>query len=116
MKSRPHNLSIKDELEIRKLLAQGTKLLAVKTLKQLTGLGLKEAKDYVDQLSPLHDDLPTEIGNLLESIEETEQKITELIEDAFPYLSEENKLKASLDREYLKSLVKTEKSSNKFGI
>ena len=42
--------------EIRRLVAQGNKIQAIKRVRDLTGLGLKEAKDYVDRLphgSPL---------------------------------------------------------------
>ena len=36
--------------EIRDLLARGKKLQAIKRVRELTGMGLKEAKDYVDAL------------------------------------------------------------------
>jgi len=42
--------------EIRQLVAHGNKIQAIKRVRELTGLGLKEAKDYVDRLpagSPL---------------------------------------------------------------
>ena len=39
-----------DLAEIRALLAQGNKIAAIKQLRELTGLGLKEAKDYVDAI------------------------------------------------------------------
>lgn len=39
-----------DDVEIRRLLAQGNKIQAIKRVRALTGLGLKEAKDYVDRL------------------------------------------------------------------
>lgn len=36
--------------EVRKLMAAGEKLEAIKLVRQRTGLGLKEAKDYVERL------------------------------------------------------------------
>jgi ribosomal protein L7/L12 len=36
--------------EIRDLLARGKKIQAIKRVRELTGMGLKEAKDYVDAL------------------------------------------------------------------
>ena len=36
--------------EIRDLLAQGQKLNAIKRVRELTGMGLKEAKDFVEEL------------------------------------------------------------------
>lgn len=38
------------DAEIRQLIAQGNKIQAIKRVRELTGLGLKEAKDYVDRL------------------------------------------------------------------
>lgn len=38
------------DYEIRRLLAEGNKIQAIKRVRELTGLGLKEAKDYVDRL------------------------------------------------------------------
>jgi ribosomal protein L7/L12 len=37
--------------EIQALVAQGKKIDAIKRVREMTGLGLKEAKDYVEQLS-----------------------------------------------------------------
>ena len=36
--------------EVRKLMAAGEKIEAIKLVRQRTGLGLKEAKDYVERL------------------------------------------------------------------
>lgn len=36
--------------DVQALLAQGQKIEAIKRVRELTGLGLKEAKDYVDAL------------------------------------------------------------------
>jgi ribosomal protein L7/L12 len=36
--------------DVQALLAQGQKIEAIKGVRELTGLGLKEAKDYVDAL------------------------------------------------------------------
>lgn len=38
------------EQEVRGLLTQGKKIKAIKRVRELTGWGLKEAKDYVEQL------------------------------------------------------------------
>ena len=38
------------EREARRLLKDGGKIAAIKRVRELTGLGLKEAKDYVDSL------------------------------------------------------------------
>ncbi len=49
--NRPVSLDNKQlHLIVRQLLAQGQKIEAIKRVRQQTGLGLKEAKDYVDQL------------------------------------------------------------------
>lgn len=37
--------------EVEQLLAQGQKIAAIKLYREQTGVGLKEAKDYVDALS-----------------------------------------------------------------
>ena len=39
------------ELELKSLIAEGMKIQAIKKYRMVTGLGLKEAKDYVDSLS-----------------------------------------------------------------
>ena len=44
------SLSGADRSEISALLARGNKIEAIRRLRQLTGVGLKEAKDYVDAL------------------------------------------------------------------
>ena len=51
---RSSNVSISgsDRSEISAMLAGGNKIEAIKRLRQLTGLGLKEAKDYVEALPP----------------------------------------------------------------
>lgn len=36
--------------ELRSLVAQGQQIQAIKRVRELTGMGLKEAKDYVDDL------------------------------------------------------------------
>ena len=36
--------------EVRALLASGDKIAAIKRVRELTGMGLKEAKDYVEAL------------------------------------------------------------------
>jgi ribosomal protein L7/L12 len=45
-------VSIGDDLdaELQALVAQGKKIHAIKLVRELTGLGLKESKDYVDRL------------------------------------------------------------------
>ena len=40
------------EAEVRALLAQGNKIAAIKRARELAGMGLKDAKDYVDALPP----------------------------------------------------------------
>ncbi len=46
--------------EVRRLLAAGNKIQAIKEVRDQTGLGLKEAKDYVDALERTpHADVPT---------------------------------------------------------
>ena len=39
--------------EVQAMMMQGNKILAIKKVREFTGLGLKEAKDYVDALPPL---------------------------------------------------------------
>jgi ribosomal protein L7/L12 len=46
----PRSLSEMDLDELRALVAQGNKIVAIKRCRELTGLGLKEAKDFVDTL------------------------------------------------------------------
>jgi ribosomal protein L7/L12 len=48
----PVRLDPAAEQEMRQLVAQGQKIEAIKQVRQLTGLGLKEAKDYVESLPP----------------------------------------------------------------
>ncbi len=43
-------LSHEVEREARRLLDDGGKIAAIKRVRELTGMGLKEAKDYVDSL------------------------------------------------------------------
>ena len=38
--------------DVRVLLASGQKIQAIKLVRELTGIGLKEAKDYVESLPP----------------------------------------------------------------
>ena len=44
------NLAAPDLTEVSALLAGGNKIAAIKRLRELTGLGLKEAKDYVEAM------------------------------------------------------------------
>jgi ribosomal protein L7/L12 len=44
------NISDHTLREVQALVARGNKIEAIKRLRELTGLGLKEAKDYVDSL------------------------------------------------------------------
>ncbi len=39
------------DAEVARLLASGQKMPAIKRVRELTGLGLKDAKEYVDQLT-----------------------------------------------------------------
>jgi ribosomal protein L7/L12 len=48
----PVRLDPAAERELRELLARGQKIDAVKRARELAGLGLKEAKDYVESLPP----------------------------------------------------------------
>ena len=52
------------EQELQELVARGNKIAAIKRVRELTGLGLKEAKDYVEALvanpgEPPQSSLPT---------------------------------------------------------
>ncbi len=47
------NISDHTLREVQALVARGNKIEAIKRLRELTGLGLKEAKDYVDSLPPV---------------------------------------------------------------
>lgn len=42
--------SIENDSEVRTLIAHGNKIAAIKRVRDMTGLGLKEAKDYVDAI------------------------------------------------------------------
>ncbi|HET9224143.1 MAG TPA: ribosomal protein L7/L12, partial [Roseiflexaceae bacterium] len=46
------------EREVRELVARGQKIVAIKRVRELTGLGLKEAKDYVELLPQAATPLP----------------------------------------------------------
>lgn len=51
--SKPASFSLKTndaDAEVRALMAAGQKIEAIKLVRQRTGLGLKEAKDYVERL------------------------------------------------------------------
>lgn len=39
------------DAELKDLILQGKKIKAIKRYRQFTGIGLKEAKDYIDRLS-----------------------------------------------------------------
>lgn len=39
------------DIELRKLIAEGKEIKAIKKYRMVTGIGLKEAKEYVDLLS-----------------------------------------------------------------
>jgi ribosomal protein L7/L12 len=41
---------VQDDREVQLALAKGNKIVAIKRVRELTGVGLKEAKDYVDRL------------------------------------------------------------------
>lgn len=45
-----HKMNVADEVHIRDLVRQGNKIEAIKAYRELTGLGLKEAKDAVDAM------------------------------------------------------------------
>jgi ribosomal protein L7/L12 len=47
----PRQIADPDLAEIAALLARGNKIEAIKRVRQLTGLGLKEAKDYVESIA-----------------------------------------------------------------
>ena len=52
-------ISSQQEQQIRELLAQGQKIAAVKLYRELTGVGLKEAKDAIDAIERgEHFDIP----------------------------------------------------------
>lgn len=42
----------KNEITIRKVVSQGKKVHIIKKIREITGLGLKEAKDIADQVVP----------------------------------------------------------------
>jgi len=46
----PHLASLDIDPEVRLLLQRGNKIAAIKRVRELTGWGLKESKDYVDRL------------------------------------------------------------------
>jgi len=39
------------EIELKNLILDGKKILAIKRYRMITGIGLKESKDYIDGLS-----------------------------------------------------------------
>jgi len=48
--AQPRQLGDQALAEVSALLARGNKIAAIKRYRELTGVGLKEAKDYVDRL------------------------------------------------------------------
>ena len=56
-KEKPNQIQVSDavlksmDIELKKLIAEGEKIKAIKKCRMITGLGLKEAKEYVDLLS-----------------------------------------------------------------
>ena len=50
MRSNSINIPGQDLAAISVLVAQSNKIAAIKRVRELTGVGLKEAKDYVDRL------------------------------------------------------------------
>jgi len=55
--NKPNKIEVPDAVlkdvdeELKSLIAEGMKIQAIKKYRMVTGLGLKEAKDYVDSLS-----------------------------------------------------------------
>lgn len=43
------------DIEIRNLVLEGKKIKAIKRYRMVTGIGLKEAKEYIDELSGIID-------------------------------------------------------------
>lgn len=60
-RARQTHLTPEAELEVKRLLAQGKKLEAIKLMRELAGIGLREAEDYVETLpAALVTDQPVE--------------------------------------------------------
>jgi ribosomal protein L7/L12 len=69
------NISDHTLREVQALVARGNKIEAIKRLRDLTGLGLKEAKDYVESLPPIMssgDDFPPDAQPAPRPLSETD--------------------------------------------
>lgn len=49
----PDILTKEEKAELLKLIAEGKKVQAIKRFRIITGIGLKEAKEYIDELSDI---------------------------------------------------------------
>lgn len=115
IQKRPSNVTIELERMYRRMIPYG-KLTTIKQIKHDLGLGLKEAKDYLDSLTSLEADPLIEIENTVDKISELQKELIELIDEAMPGLDNENKAMALASHEHLLKLVKIYKTGNKYGI
>jgi hypothetical protein len=139
IENRPYWVTPEMELQARKTVSL-SKLQAVKDLRDVSPLtevndpssptgkslrpsGLKELKDYVDQLLPITSVIG-DLEHLVDVVEDmrarleliTKIEIVNLLDDRFPDLSPEQRVKAATDWDYLKTLIKNTKRATDFGI
>ena len=138
---KPPFVTVELEIQIRKTL-HTSKLQAVRDLHELSPFdkevpnysvpsgirlvrtyGLKELKDYIDTLTPIADSL-TELDKLVGLVESMESRIeviktieiVNLLNNQFPNLTNEQRVLACTDWEYLKKLIRNNIVADKFGI
>ena len=75
------SISPQKELELRELVKRGAKIQAIKQVRRLTNLGLKESKDYLDglvnfrQARSLANQVPAGLKNDLKHLVQRNQRI-----------------------------------------
>lgn len=127
---RPSWLPLAKEMELRRL-RDTSKLQAVKDLKDFskehvtwtnsagetyTGWGLKECKEYIEQLDALGPDPFVELSIRIDEIRRMREELPSLLRDAIPEISEETIARAMADEDFLKSIAQTGVTANTFGI
>ena len=139
--NRPPWVTPEIEIQTRKLMSE-SKLKAVKSLwdiaprdkeienssvpegKSMTrSTSIVQLKDYIDQLSPIHEVID-ELDSLIDQVDYMTSRIeviktieiVNLLNDRFPNLSPEQRVKAASDWDYLKTLIKNTKRATDFGI
>ncbi|MBA3531609.1 MAG: ribosomal protein L7/L12 [Ardenticatenales bacterium] len=74
--------------EIQRLVAQDKKLEAIKRVREITGMGLKESKDYVEALMPLDEEVRALLarGKKIEAVKRVREETGMGLKEAKDYV------------------------------